>query len=129
MNAFTVIEQRGAIVSATSLGRASKRGGDYDEARGPRGNRPGAPRDLARSRRVGLSRTVCADCRAVKDEGYCQHENWCLGEEGFPGGFRRETTGPLTNASPLMQITVQDDVAHATIVAGGAVTADEAGWK
>lgn len=130
MNAFTVIEQRGAILGVSSLGRGASRGADYDEARGPKGNRPGAPRDLARSRRVGLSRTVCVDCGAVKDQGYCKHAPgcWTSDDEGSTRRFVRETTGPLDNASPIMRIFERRGQAWMTLE-GGASTAAEAGWK
>lgn len=91
MKSFTVLEKRGAILDAASVGRAASRGGDYDESRGPRGSRAGAPRDMSRSRRVGLSRTVCDECGSAKGEQMLSHEPGCTAA----GGRRRETTGPL----------------------------------
>jgi hypothetical protein len=51
------------------------------------------PVDLTRSRRVGLSRTVCADCGATKDQGKTSHTLAC----SLPGEWVRERTGPLYN--------------------------------
>lgn len=50
------------------------------------------PVDLARSRRVGLSRFTCVECGATKNEGFAHHPSWCH----TPGEFVRETTGPLS---------------------------------
>jgi hypothetical protein len=124
MNAFTVLEKRGAVIDATSVGRAASRGADYDESRGPRGSRTGAPRDLAHSRRVGLSRTVCDECGGVKGEVMLSHEPGCESV----GVRRRETTGPLRSASPIMRIFERKGQAWMTMEAA-ASTAAEAGWR
>lgn len=49
------------------------------------------PVDLTRSRRAGLSRTVCANCAAIKDQGVCRHARDC----DAPGEWMRLTTGAL----------------------------------
>lgn len=123
MNPFTVLEKRGAIISASSVGRLAPRGGEYDESRGPRGNRRNGPRDLERSRRVGLSRTVCAECGGILGEVVMSHAQGCTSTER-----RRETTGPLNPASPIMRIYEKKGQAWMTIEDGHA-TAAEAGWR
>lgn len=60
---------------------------------------PKGPRDLARSRRIGLSRTVCTVCGATRDQGRTLHKSGCtvdaaVSEFGTPK-WRRETTGPI----------------------------------
>ena len=62
---------------------------------------PKGPRDLFRSRRIGLSRTVCTVCNAVRDQGMTHHQSGCNVAEaherfGTPK-WRRETTGPIEN--------------------------------
>lgn len=52
------------------------------------------PVDLTRSRRVGLSRTVCADCGAERGESSISHSLKCR----LPGEWVRERTGPLAPA-------------------------------
>lgn len=73
-----------------------------DEASGP-GNPnpllPKGPRDLYRSRRVGLSRTVCTVCGSTRDQYRTHHKPGCnvdelVAEFGTPK-WRRETTGPM----------------------------------
>lgn len=73
----------------------------HDIASGPSRGEPGQrslsprdyrmPTDLTRSRRVGLSRTVCVNCAAVKDQGLCRHASDC----DAPGEWMKLTTGPL----------------------------------
>lgn len=60
---------------------------------------PKGPRDLTRSRRVGLSRTVCTVCGAIRDQGRTFHKSGCNvdaahAEYGTPK-WRREVTGPI----------------------------------
>lgn len=62
---------------------------------------PKGPRDLFRSRRIGLSRVVCTVCGAVRDQGLTVHKpgcdvDWDVYDFGTPK-WRRETTGPLTS--------------------------------
>lgn len=92
MKNFTVLEKRGPVIAAMSVGRVARRANEYDEGRGPRGNSPGAPRDLERSRRVGLSRIVCSDCGGVRDQGHLHHEAGCEADYTL---LVRQTTGPL----------------------------------
>lgn len=61
---------------------------------------PKGPRDLVRSRRVGLSRTVCTVCGATRDQGRTLHKSGCNVDHvhakfGTPK-WRREVTGPMT---------------------------------
>lgn len=120
MNPFTVLEKRGAIIDVASVGSAAPKSADYDEARGP-GGRTGAPRDLERSRRVGLSRTVCDECGGVKGEVILRHAPGCSAS----GQRRRETTGPLDAASPAMRIHEREGL---VVLTPARATADEAGW-
>lgn len=60
---------------------------------------PKGPRDLFRSRRIGLSRTVCMICGAIRDQGLTFHKPGCTAEAccdqfGTPR-WRRESTGPI----------------------------------
>lgn len=62
---------------------------------------PKGPRDLFRSRRIGLTRVVCTACRAVRDQGYCHHKSDCTIDEwssryGTPK-WSKERTGPIPN--------------------------------
>lgn len=65
-------------------GSEDSRGGPTPTPKG--GRRKTSPRDmrqptdLMRSRRVGLRRTTCLDCGAVKDQGVCRHAAWCPAE-------------------------------------------------
>lgn len=60
---------------------------------------PKGPRDLHRSRRIGLSRTVCTVCGAIKDQGLTFHKPGCnvdaAAEQFGTPKWRRETTGPI----------------------------------
>lgn len=61
---------------------------------------PKGPRDLHRSRRIGLVRVVCTVCGAERDQGLTLHKPGCsiesaADEFGTPK-WRRETTGPLS---------------------------------
>jgi hypothetical protein len=61
---------------------------------------PKGPRDLFRSRRIGLSRTVCTVCGATRDQGLTVHRSGCDVDQkvvyfGTPK-WRYETTGPMT---------------------------------
>lgn len=60
---------------------------------------PKGPRDLNRSRRIGLSRVVCTVCRSSRDQGLTLHKPGCNVDEmneryGTPK-WVREVTGPL----------------------------------
>jgi hypothetical protein len=75
---------------------------NYDLARGPepaaipgtaRGQR--TPVDLARSRRVGLSRQVCSECGAIRHgagDRVTRHDGRC----STPAVWERQRTGVLT---------------------------------
>lgn len=115
MDPFTVLKNRGHILNEEpSLSRAVTHIGerdDYNLAAGPvrsltaRSDKQMQPRDykmpvdLARSRRVGLSRIVCQACGSTKDQGLTHHAPWCPAPlmadriEGY--AWERETTGPL----------------------------------
>jgi hypothetical protein len=61
---------------------------------------PKGPRDLHRSRRIGMSRTVCTVCGSARDQGLTLHKPGCTVDEdaekyGTPK-WRRERTGPLS---------------------------------
>jgi hypothetical protein len=62
---------------------------------------PKGPRDLTRSRRVGLSRTVCTVCGAIKDQRRTFHKPGCnvhaAAEQFNTPRWRRERTGPIAN--------------------------------
>lgn len=61
-----------------------------------------SPQELTRSRRVGLSATVCSDCGAVIDQGRARHTAKCWTARNYAeiyvtgSGHRvRMTTGPM----------------------------------
>jgi hypothetical protein len=60
---------------------------------------PKGPRELTRSRRIGLSRTVCTVCGAIRDQGLTLHKPGCTVDDDAvkfdTPKWRRETTGPL----------------------------------
>jgi len=60
---------------------------------------PRGPRDLNRSRRIGLSRTVCTVCGAIRDQGLTLHKPGCtadeLEREFDTPKWRREETDPI----------------------------------
>lgn len=115
MDPFTVLKKRGHIIEEEGEPRHRSAGDsqsdDYNLATGPTHSRARTTRqmnprdykmpvDLTRSRRVGLSQTVCMDCGAIKDQGYCHHEAGCpnrpsaLWNRTLPRWYRH-TTGPL----------------------------------
>lgn len=108
MDPFDVLKQRGHILEggATNFNRTVTHSGandDYDVASGPkrsltaRSDKKMVPRDyrmpvdLARSRRVGISLTICTECGATKDQAFCRHNPGC----SAPGTFWQDTSGPL----------------------------------
>lgn len=118
MDPFQVIKARGRILDDPSdmsrAGRAIGDGvgqGDHDAATGRRGsfterdphtglNRYSRrdirrPRDLQRSRSIGLSRIECSSCHAVLDNGVCHHDQRCLADPRDEGRWWRRTTGPM----------------------------------
>jgi hypothetical protein len=60
---------------------------------------PKGPRDLFRSRRIGLSRTVCTICGSIRDQGLTVHKPGCTAdaaaEQFDTPRWRREVTGPI----------------------------------
>lgn len=114
MDPFTVMKARGKIVPdemAAEFDRKTTYSGtkdDYDLASGPsrtltaRSDKAMStrdyrmPTDLARSRRVGLSRTICIDCGAIKDQGRATHAADCLVGVHGPAAWLREVTGPMS---------------------------------
>lgn len=118
MDPFEVLARRGHILESDGdvIMRTTTHGGpndDYDAARGPSRSLTARsdkqltqrdmrmPMDLSRSRRVGLSRTACGFCGAVKDQGVCHHAVGCVGSEAevivnAPDlRWTAETTGPM----------------------------------
>lgn len=118
MNPFTVMKKRGHILAEDSSEvdrrRLMNSDGDYNLASGPKltaGARKPASRDyrmpvdLTRSRRVGLSRTVCGGCGAVYDQGHARHSRYCAVPATELGRLRvRETTGPLGKTETTKQV-------------------------
>lgn len=114
MNPFDVLKVRGHILGEdgdSGFNRVTTHSGlhdDYDQARGPSRSLTARsdkkmqtrdyrmPVDLARSRRVGLTRTVCPMCFAVRDQGFTQHERWCPAAVAADRpDWKKETTGPM----------------------------------
>lgn len=109
MDPFTVMQRRGHLLPEESGFTVTKThsgpNDDYDLASGPSRSLTARsdkamhvrdfrmPVDLTRSRRVGLSRNVCYDCRAVIGETITRHAVTCrIAGSGFR---QRETTGPM----------------------------------
>ena len=74
-------------------GDTSERRGVYTQGRKISRADMRIPIELTRSRRVGLIATVCTDCGAAKDQGYCRHTLDC----STPGTWDRKRTGPLAD--------------------------------
>ena len=117
MDPFEVMQRRGHLFTEDpGFSKTLTHSGshdDYDQARGPARSLTARsdkmltrrdmrmPVDLTRSRKVGLSRTRCYDCQAVKDQGVCRHTKSCsvriYGNQMPVSGFVRETTGPMAS--------------------------------
>lgn len=106
-------------------------GETYDIGRGPSGRGNRTPKDLYRSRRVGLVRSACPECGAIHDQGFTVHEGTCsYAVETYRPEWKREKTGPLPGFGLVRMITVRiGDVNDHGLLFTDDITADEIGWS